>query len=149
MNIVIRKGEKNDLPGVLALINELAVFEKAPDAVTNTVAMMEEDGFGEKPVFYFHVAESAGVIIGIAVYFVKYSTWKGKGMYLDDIVVTEKYRSLGIGEKLFNLYVEEAKKIGAKQLHWQVLDWNIRAIDFYKRRNARIEAEWLDCKMDL
>ncbi|MCX6274862.1 MAG: GNAT family N-acetyltransferase [Bacteroidetes bacterium] len=149
MNIIIRKGEKKDLPGVLALIHELAEFEKAPDAVTNTVALMEEDGFGEKPVFRFHVAELDEKIIGIAVYFVKYSTWKGRGLYLDDIVITEKYRSKGIGKKLFDLYVEEAKKIGAKQLHWQVLDWNVRAIEFYKRLDARIEAEWLDCKIDL
>ena len=148
MNIIIRKGEKKDLPGVLALIHELAEFEKAPDAVTNTVALMEEDGFGEKPVFRFHVAELEGKIIGIAVYFVKYSTWKGRGLYLDDIVITEKYRSKGIGKKLFDVYVEEAKKIGAKQLHWQVLDWNVRAIEFYKRLDARIEPEWLDCKMD-
>ena len=148
MNIIIRKGEKKDLPGVLALIHELAEFEKAPDAVTNTVALMEEDGFGEKPVFRFHVAELDGKIIGIAVYFVKYSTWKGRGLYLDDIVITEKFRSKGIGKKLFDVYVEEAKKIGAKQLHWQVLDWNVRAIEFYKRLDARIEPEWLDCKMD-
>ena len=149
MNIIIRKGEKKDLPGVLALIHELAEFEKAPDAVTNTVALMEEDGFGEKPVFNFHVAELDGKIIGIAVYFVKYSTWKGRGLYLDDIVITEKFRSKGIGKKLFDVYVEEAKKIGAKQLHWQVLDWNVRAIEFYKRLDARIEAEWLDCKIDI
>lgn len=149
MDIIIRKGEKGDLPGVLKLIHELADFENAPDAVTNTVALMEEDGFGAKPVFNFHVAAFEGKIIGIAVYFVKYSTWKGRGLYLDDIVVTEKYRSKGIGKKLFDVYVEEAKRIGAKQLHWQVLDWNVRAIDFYKKLNARIEPEWWDCKMDL
>lgn len=148
MSLVIRKGEKKDLPGLLALIHELAEFEKAPDAVTNTVAMMEEDGFGSHPVFSFHVAEDEGKIVGIALYFVKYSTWKGKGLYLDDIVVTEKYRSKGIGKKLFDEYVAEARRIGAKQLHWQVLDWNVRAIDFYKRLNARIEPEWWDCKMD-
>ena len=148
MNIVIRKGEKKDLPGLLALIRELADFEQAPDAVTNTVADMERDGFGDNPVFSFHVAEDAGSVVGIALYFVKYSTWKGKGFYLDDIVVTEKYRSHGIGKKLFDEYVKEAKKAGAKQLHWQVLDWNKRAITFYERLNARIEAEWWDCKLD-
>src|SRR5438105_3517698 len=140
MSIIIRKGEKNDLPGVLALIHELAEFEQAPDAVTNTVADMEVDGFGENPVFGFHVAEAEGKVVGIALYFVKYSTWKGKGLYLDDIVVTEKYRSQGIGKKLFDEYVKEAKLAGAKQLHWQVLDWNVRAIEFYKKLNARIEA---------
>jgi GNAT superfamily N-acetyltransferase len=148
MNVIIRKGEKKDLPGVLALIHELAEFEKAPDAVTNTVADMERDGFGEKPVFRFHIAESGGKIVGIAVYFVKYSTWKGKGFYLDDIVVTENFRSQGIGKKLFDEYVKEAKKENAKQLHWQVLDWNKKAIKFYERLNARIEPEWWDCKLD-
>ena len=148
MEAIIRKGEKKDLPGVLALIHELAEFEQAPDAVTNTVADMERDGFGDHPVFRFHVAESEGRIIGIAVYFVKYSTWKGKGFYLDDIVVTEKFRSRGIGKKLFDEFVKEAKKENAKQLHWQVLDWNKKAIKFYERLNARIEPEWWDCKMD-
>jgi GNAT superfamily N-acetyltransferase len=148
MDIIIRKGEKKDLPGVLALIHELAVFEQAPDAVTNTVADMERDGFSEHPVFRFHVAENDGKIVGIAVYFVKYSTWKGKGFYLDDIVVTEKFRSQGIGKKLFDEFVKEAKKENAKQLHWQVLDWNKKAIKFYERLNASIEPEWWDCKLD-
>ena len=148
MNIIIRKGEKKDLPGVLALIHELAEFEKAPDAVTNTVEAMENDGFGKNPVFGFHVAEVDGKVVGIAIYFVKYSTWKGRGFYLDDLVVSEKYRSKGIGKKLFDEYVKEAKIADAKQLHWQVLDWNIRAINFYKKLNARIEPEWWDCKMD-
>ena len=146
--INIRKGEKKDLPGVLALVHELAEFEKAPDAVTNTVADMEMDGFGERPVFGFHVAEDNGRIVGMALYFVKYSTWKGRGFYLDDIVVTEKYRSKGIGKRLFDEYVREAKAAGARQLHWQVLDWNKRAIKFYERLHARIEPEWWDCKMD-
>jgi len=148
MDVIIRRGEKKDLPGMLALIHELAEFEQAPDAVTNTVADMERDGFGEKPVFRFHVAEYEGKVIGIAVYFVKYSTWKGKGLYLDDIVVTEKFRSKGIGKKLFDQFVKEAKNENAKQLHWQVLDWNKRAIKFYERVNARIEPEWWDCKLD-
>jgi GNAT superfamily N-acetyltransferase len=146
--MIIRKGNKNDLPGVLALVHELAEFEQAPDAVTNTVADMERDGFGSNPVFEFHVAEDEGKVVGIAVYFVKYSTWKGKGFYLDDLMVTEKYRNRGIGRKLFDEYVKEARRAGAKQLHWQVLDWNKKAIDFYKRLKARIEPEWWDCKMD-
>jgi GNAT superfamily N-acetyltransferase len=147
--VLIRKGKKEDLPGVMALIHELAEFEQAPDAVTNTVADMEQDGFGEHPVFQFHVAEHEGRIIGVAIYFVKYSTWRGKGLYLDDLVVTEAYRSKGIGKKLFDEYVSEAHKIGAKQMHWQVLDWNVRAIEFYKKLNARIEPEWWDCKIDM
>ena len=108
---------------------------------------MEEDGFGKNPVFNFYVAELNNKIIGIAVYFIKYSTWKGKGLYLDDLFVTEKFRGKGIGKKLFDIIIEEAKKIKAKQLHWQVLDWNTPAIDFYKKYGATIDAEWLDCKL--
>jgi len=144
---VVRKGIESDLPSVLRLINELAVFEKAPDAVTNTVEDMIRDGFGKNPVFGFHVAESDDVIVGIAVYFTKYSTWKGKGLYLDDLIVSEKYRSRGIGKKLFDAFISEAKAIGAKQVHWQVLDWNTPAIEFYKKLGASVEAEWWDCKM--
>jgi GNAT superfamily N-acetyltransferase len=147
MNIEIRKGKKEDLPHVLNLIHELAEFEKAPDAVTNTVMDMEQDGFAGQPVFNFHVAVVEDKIVGIAIYFVKYSTWVGKGLYLDDLVVTEKMRGKGVGQKLFDAFMEEAKWINAKQVHWQVLDWNTPAIDFYKKMNASIEAQWLDCKM--
>ena len=146
-SFLIRKGTKQDLSSVLDLIHELALFEKAPEQVTNTVNDMEEDGFGKNPVFNFYVAELNNKIIGIAVYFIKYSTWKGKGLYLDDLFVTEKFRGKGIGKKLFDIIIEEAKKINAKQLHWQVLDWNTPAIDFYKKYGATIDAEWLDCKL--
>lgn len=147
MNAVIRKGTKADLPGVLRLIKELALFEKAPEAVTNTVTDMESDAFGTIPVFGFHVAELNNELVGAAIYFVKYSTWKGKGLFLDDLIVSEPYRGKGIGKKLFDSFMEEAKQIGAKQVHWQVLDWNTPAIDFYKKLGASIDAEWLDCKM--
>ncbi len=143
----IRKGIKSDLPSVFRLVNELALFEKAPEAVTNTISEMEKDGFGENPVFEFHVAEVENEIVGIAVYFIKYSTWKGRGLYLDDLIVTERMRGKGIGQKLFDAYIEEAKKTGAKQAHWQVLDWNTPAVDFYKKLGASIEQEWWDCKM--
>src|SRR4051812_33569338 len=106
MNPVIRKGTKQDLPALLQLIYELAEFEKAPDAVTNTVADMEKDGFGDKPVFEFYVAELDGVIVGVALYFTKYSTWKGKGLYLDDLIVTEKHRGKGIGKMLLDKVIE-------------------------------------------
>jgi GNAT superfamily N-acetyltransferase len=145
-NILIRKGEKKDLPALLKLIQELALFEKAPDEVTNTLSAMEEDGFGKNPVFEFFVAEFENEIAGIALFFTKYSTWKGKGIYLDDLIVTEKHRSKGIGKKLFQKVIDEAKKRKAKQMHWQVLDWNTPAIDFYKSYAASVEAEWLDCK---
>lgn len=147
MNVIIRKGGKDDLPEILQLIKELAAFEKAPEQVTNTVEAMEKDGFGENPVFSFHVAEAEGKIIGMSIYFIKYSTWKGKGLYLDDLIVSEKYRRKGIGKKLFDAFIQQAQAIGARQVHWQVLDWNTPAIDFYKKIGASIEAEWLDCKM--
>lgn len=148
MDVIIRKGTKQDLPHVLALIHELALFEKALDAVTNTVELMEEDGFGENPIFQFHVAEADGKIVGVALYFVKYSTWKGKGLYLDDLFVSEKFRGKGIGKKLLDAFMSEAIKMGAKQVHWQVLDWNTPAIEFYKKAGASVEAEWWDCKMN-
>ncbi len=147
MNITIRKGLKADLPDVLRLVHELADFEKAPDAVTNTVKEMENDGFGEKPVFGFYIAELDEKAVGVALYFIKYSTWKGKGLYLDDLFVSEKYRGKGIGKKLFDAFMKEAKLMNAKQVHWQVLDWNTPAIDFYKKLGSTIEAEWWDCKM--
>jgi GNAT superfamily N-acetyltransferase len=144
---IIRKGKKEDLPGIFRLINELALFEKAPEEVTNTIASMEEDGFGENPVFGFYVAETTDAIAGMALYFVKYSTWKGRGLYLDDLIVTENMRGKGIGRKLFEAFISEAKNSGAKQVHWQVLDWNTPAVEFYKNVGAKIEAEWWDCKM--
>lgn len=143
----IRKGKKEDLPGVFKLINELALFEKAPEEVTNTIEAMEIDGFGENPVFGFHIAEAEGVIVGMALYFIKYSTWKGKGLYLDDLIITESMRGKGLGQKLFDVFMQEAKAIDAKQVHWQVLDWNTPAVDFYKKLGAKIDVEWWDCKM--
>lgn len=143
----IRKGKKEDLSGVFKLINELALFEKAPEEVSNTIEAMEQDGFGENPVFGFHIAEAEGVIVGMALYFIKYSTWKGKGLYLDDLIITESMRGKGLGQKLFDVFMQEAKAIGAKQVHWQVLDWNTPAVDFYKKLGAKIDVEWWDCKM--
>ena len=145
-DIQLRKGIKSDLPQVLALIKELAVFEKAAEQVINTLNDMERD-FSDN-VFNFFIAESENKIVGIALYFIKYSTWKGKGLYLDDLIVTESLRGKGIGKKLFDIIVNEAKRINAKQLHWQVLDWNTPAIEFYKKYGATIDAEWLDCKMN-
>jgi GNAT superfamily N-acetyltransferase len=145
---IIRKGKKEDLPEVLALIRELALFEKAPEQVTNTLAAMESDGFSNHPVFGFHVATLNGKVVGMALYFIKYSTWKGKGLYLDDLVVTEQHRGKGIGTQLFNAYIAEARKVNANQVHWQVLDWNTPAISLYKKIGASLETEWLDCKLN-
>ena len=148
MNTIIRKGEEKDIPAVLELVRELALFEKAPQEVTNTEAAMKEDGFSQHPVFMMQVAESDGVVTGMAIYFIKYSTWKGKGVYLDDIVVKESYRNQGIGGKLLNAVIVHCHELGAKQLHWQVLDWNEPAIGFYKKYNSSFDNEWINCKLN-
>lgn len=147
MLVKVRKGTKEDMPPVHALICELAEYEKAPHEVSNTVEDMIRDGFGDKPVFFCLVAEENGQILGMAIYHLKYSTWKGKGVYLDDIVVTEKRRGEGIGKLLFDEVLREARNAGARQLHWQVLDWNEPAIRFYRKYNASFDAEWINCKL--
>lgn len=147
MEVIVRPGKKEDVPAAHALVMELALYEKAPDQVTNTVQQMMEDGFGSQPVYRLLVAETENKIIGIAIYYIKYSTWKGKGLFLEDYIVTEKYRNRGIGKKLFNAVIAEAKAMNAKTMHWQVLDWNTPSIEFYKKYNSTVEPEWLDCKL--
>jgi GNAT superfamily N-acetyltransferase len=147
MNIAIRKGTKTDLPAVLNLVKELAIYEKAPNEVTVTLSDMERDGFGENPIFSFFVAETDGKVVGIALYYIKYSTWKGKCVFLEDIIVTEAYRQYGIGKKLFDEVVKVAKAMNVKRLEWQVLEWNEPAIKFYKKLNAHFEEEWINCKL--
>jgi GNAT superfamily N-acetyltransferase len=147
MNITIRKGIKTDIPQVLNLIKELAMYEKAPQEVTNTVAQMEKEGFGENPAYEMFVAEINATIVGIAVYFYSYSTWKGRCMYLDDIVVTESMRGKGIGDKLFKTVINKAKEENVPKLHWQVLDWNEPAINFYQKFKADLDPEWINGKL--
>jgi GNAT superfamily N-acetyltransferase len=148
MDVIIRKGRKEDVPAVHQLVMELATFEKAPEQVTNTVEEMMEDGFGSSPVYGLIVAELENKIIGMAIYFVKYSTWRGKGLFLEDLIVTESHRKSGFGKKLFDTVLSEAKKMDAKTMHWQVLDWNTPAIEFYKKYNCTFEGEWIDCKLN-
>ena len=145
--VEIRKGQLDDLPQVHALILELAVYERAPQEVTNTLEEMELDGFGENPIYKFFVAESEDGIVGIALYFTAYSTWKGRTMYLEDLVVTERLRRAGIGRMLFNAVAREAKETGAKRFAWQVLEWNEPAIAFYKKIGATLETDWYNCRM--
>ncbi|MDB5263298.1 MAG: family acetyltransferase [Adhaeribacter sp.] len=147
MNITIRKGIKADLPQVYGLIQELAEYERAPQEVTNTLADMEADGFGEQPVFDFFVADVEGKVVGICLYYMAYSTWKGKMMFLEDLVVTEAYRRYGLGKKLFDAFARHALDLGAKRLKWQVLEWNEPAIAFYKKLNCNLDAEWINCNM--
>ncbi|MFI5219803.1 MAG: GNAT family N-acetyltransferase [Bacteroidia bacterium] len=149
MNVIIRKGNKTDVSAVFNLMMELAIYEKGEYLVTNTVEQMAEDGFGENPVYGLLVAETENKIAGMAIYFIKYSTWRGKGLSLEDLIVTEKVRKHGIGKKLFESVIAEAKKINARTMHWQVLDWNTPAIDFYKKYNCTFEGEWVDCKLSM
>jgi GNAT superfamily N-acetyltransferase len=145
--ISIRKGVKADLPQVLQLIKELAIYEKAEKEVIVTVNDLEKDGFGPHPLFYFFVAETDHKIVGIALYYIKYSTWKGKCVFLEDLIVTESYRKFGLGKKLFNEVVKVSKELHAERMEWQVLDWNEPAINFYKTYNANFDSEWINCKL--
>lgn len=147
--INIRKGTPADVEPALRLIKELAEYEKAPEQVINTVEQMLKDGFGEKPIFDLLVAEINDNIVGIAIYFIKYSTWKGKCLYLDDIVVQESLRGKGIGRKLFDAVAAEAKLQNCQQLQWQVLNWNEPAINFYKKYDTVFDDEWINCKIIL
>lgn len=145
--ITIRKGTKADLPRALQLIQELALFEKAPQEVSNTVEMMEKDGFGEPPIFEFIVAEEDSIIYGMSMYYWRYSTWKGKRIYLEDLIVTESKRGLGIGKMLFEETIAIGKASGASGMTWQVLEWNEPAIALYKKYDAKLEDEWINCNL--
>lgn len=148
-DVVLRRGVEADLPQVLGLIKELAEYEKAPEAVTNTLAAMQRDGFGPEPIFGFFVLENgAAEVIGLALYYTAYSTWKGRMLYLEDLVVTEPARRGGFGRLLFDAVVAEARATGAVRLKWQVLDWNEPAIGFYKKLGATIESEWFNGNLD-
>lgn len=147
MDITYRKAEKKDIKSMLSLIKELALYEKAPQEVTNNEKAMLEDGFGANPIFEAFIAEQKNTIIGLALFYISYSTWKGRALYLEDIIVTEKMRRYGIGKKLFDLVVQKAKEINAKRMHWQVLEWNTPAINFYEKIGADLDSEWINCKL--
>lgn len=144
----IRVAKKADMPEVLALIKELALFEKAPDAVMVTVKDLVRDGFGKKPLFKVFVAEVNKEVAGMALIYTGYSTWKGKLVYLDDLVVRNEHRNKGIGKMLLDEVIRYAAGENARVLKWQVLRWNKDAIRFYKRySNIVFDDEWVDCKM--
>lgn len=147
MELRIRKGQKDDLSSVLTLIRELAEYEKAPEEVVLTLADLERDGFGENPVFKFFVAEENGDIIGMALYYIKYSTWKGKCIFLEDIIVKSDHRGKGAGRMLFEEVVKVAKKMRARRVEWQVLDWNEPALKFYEKYNTHFMKEWMSCRL--
>lgn len=147
MAITIRRAVKEDCPRLMELVKELAVYEKAPDEVTVTLEHFTESGFGEKPIWWSFVAEEEGLIHGFALYYVRYSTWKGQAMYLEDIIVTESMRGKKIGKLLFDRLIEEAKEKKFHRIVWQVLDWNEPAINFYKKYDAYFDAGWLNCSI--
>ena len=146
--MIIRKGNSQDMQAVFQLIKELAVFEKEPEAVVITVDDLIQDGFGENPLFGVFVAEVDQQIIGMALYFYKYSTWKGKTIHLEDLIVSQKFRGKGIGKALLHEMVNLAQTEKIKRLEWNVLDWNTPAIDFYLESGAEILKEWQLIRLD-
>ena len=152
-NIIIRRAERQDCLRLLELIKELAVYEKAPDDVTVTLRHFEDSGFGSDPVWWAFVVVSPAptrgteVIHGFALYYIRYSTWKGQRMYLEDLLVTEEMRCKGLGSMLFERLIEEAKEKNLYGIVWQVLEWNEAAIKFYKKYKADFDAEWVNCSI--
>lgn len=145
----IREGKIEDLPRVLELVKELALYEKAPEQVTNTLEMMQKDGFGPNPIFGLFVAvkEATQEIIGISIFYYRYSSWKGKRLYLEDIVVTESERGHGAGKLLFDRTMLKCLEDRCTGMMWQVLDWNTPAINFYQKYGAELDSGWINCNL--
>ena len=149
MSFIIRPGNKKDAQSILNLIIELAVFEKEPDAVKITVDDLINDGFSDAPKFKTFVAEEIdGTIIGMTLFYERYSTWKGKAIHLEDLMVTEAKRGIGAGKKLYASVMKYAHENNFKRVAWEVLDWNINAVDFYKKTGATVYDEWRVCHMN-
>lgn len=146
---MVRPGTRADIPRVFALIQELAEFEHAAEQVQTTPEQLERDGFGDNPLFGLLMAEDErGEVLGMSFYYFRYSTWKGKRLYLEDLIVTESARGQGVGKALLQATIEKARETNCTGLMWQVLDWNEPAIEFYKRFGVRMEGEWMNCHVD-
>lgn len=146
--MIIRKGNSGDMEAVLGLIQELADFEKEPDAVLITVDDLIRDGFGTIPLFHVFVAEVENEIVGIALYYYRYSTWKGKIIHLEDLVVKDKMRGTGLGYALYSEIIKQGKRDNVRRIDWHVLDWNTPAIDFYEKTGAKVLRDWYVAQMD-
>jgi len=144
METTIRAAVKEDCSAMMELIKELALYEKAPQEVTVSFEHFVESGFGPNPVWWAFVAEQEGKVIGFALYYIRYSTWKGQRLYLEDLLVTEALRGKGIGSLLFDRLIEECRLKKYSGMVWQVLDWNEPAINFYKKYNANLDPEWVN-----
>jgi GNAT superfamily N-acetyltransferase len=149
MSTNIRKAVKEDCTRLLQLVQELAEYERAPQEVTVTLEHFIESGFGPQPVWWAFVAEVDGMVEGFALYYIRYSTWKGQRMYLEDLLVTEKMRCRGLGKLLFDRLIEEAKEKKLNGIVWQVLEWNEPAISFYRKYKASFDDEWINCSLQL
>ena len=147
--ITIRRAVRSDCARLLELVRELALYEKAPQEVTVTLEHFEASGFGEQPVWWAFVAEVNGIVQGMALYYIRYSTWKGQRMWLEDLYVTESMRGRRLGALLFDRLIEEAKERKFTGINWQVLDWNEPAINFYKKYNAAFDPEWINCSITI
>ncbi len=148
MSFHIRPSIPADVAAMMQLIHELAVFEKAPNEVVANAETLLQSGFQEHPLFVAWVAEKDGLIVGMALCYIRYSTWKGPVLYLEDLIVTESFRGNGIGKALFEKCIAHAKHNNYRRMVWQVLDWNTPAIDFYKGYGAQIEDGWLNASID-
>ncbi|SNR54517.1 GNAT family N-acetyltransferase [Lutibacter flavus] len=148
MSFIIREGKKEDMPSVLKLIKELAHFEKESNAVIITVDDLEKDGFGKFPLFKIFVAEMAEEIVGIAIFYPRYSTWKGPTIHLEDLIVTENKRGFKIGSALYKKVIEYGYNKGVERIEWNVLDWNEPAIKFYESTGAKVLRDWDTAQID-
>ncbi|UZR94284.1 GNAT family N-acetyltransferase [Chondrinema litorale] len=146
--IIIRKGTNNDIKSMYQLVEELAIHHKHnPDYISNSPEQMLADGFGEKPFFRFFVAEDNGEIVGTAIYYFTYSTWKGKSLYLEDLIITKSHRGKGIGKMFMEALSDEVIKCGAQKMKWQVAEDNHSAIGFYENIDAELDPDWINCEL--
>ena len=149
MNINIRSAVKEDCIRIMDLVRELATYEKAPNEVTVTLDHFVQSGFGPDPVWWAFVTEVDGVIQGFALFYIRYSTWRGQRLYLEDFYVREEMRGMGLGKLLFERVMQEARDRGLNGVQWQVLEWNEPAINFYRKYNAVFDNEWINCAVSV